>query len=106
MNKLLTEETLRKENLAYVGTSGVSDGNRVAGFIPAFYDAETRRAEISRFANGQPAPLHLIEGLPPEWVEQRDSSGRITAIKQTVLAGFIRGDYFYTRSQAAEADLH
>jgi len=33
-------------------------------------------------------------------------TGQITAIKQTVLAGFIHGDYFYTRAQAAAADLH
>lgn len=102
---LMTEEKLRKENLAYVGTSGISQLNRKAGFIPAFYDTETGHAEISRFADGRPAPLHLIEGLIEDWVVARDIAGRITAIKHSVVAGFIRGAYFYTRAQAAEADL-
>ena len=31
MNNLLTNETLRRQNLAFVGTGGVSDENRSGG---------------------------------------------------------------------------
>ena len=72
MNQLTTNETLRKENLAFVGTGGVSAENRSSGFLPAFYDLETGRAELSRFADGRPAPMHLLEGMPAEWVARRD----------------------------------
>ncbi|UCE77749.1 MAG: hypothetical protein JSU62_06160 [Gammaproteobacteria bacterium] len=106
MNNLLTTETLRRQNLAFVGTGGVSQENRGSGFRPAFYDPATGRAELARFADGRPAPMHLLDGLPEEWVAQRDNSGHIAAIKPTVIAGFIRGGFFYTREQAAAAALH
>ncbi|GMQ87388.1 MAG: hypothetical protein BMS9Abin08_0589 [Gammaproteobacteria bacterium] len=103
MNDLLCNTTLIEENLAYAGTGGLSQENRSMGFIPAFYDVVTGRAEIARFADGRPAPMHLLEGLPGEWVKKRDASGRACAIKGSVISGFIRGAYFYTRKQAAEA---
>ncbi len=106
MNRLLTTETLRKENLAFVGTGGVSAENRSSGFLPAFYDAATGRAALARFADGRPAPMHLLDGLPDDWVAERDSAGRIRAVKDSVIAGFVRDGYFYTREQAAQAALH
>jgi len=105
MNTPLTKESLQQENLAFVGTGGLSEENRSQGFIPAFYDVATGRGEIARFADGRPAPMHLIEGLPGEWVVERDAAGRACAIKSTVISGFIRGAYFYTRTQAAQ-ELH
>jgi hypothetical protein len=65
----------------------------------------TRQAELSRFADGRPAPMHLLEGLPDLWVVERDTQGRVSALKDTVIAGFIRGGLFYTREQAAAAAL-
>ena len=94
---------LRRENLSFKGTGGVSQGNRSLGFIPAFYDLQSRQAQVSRFANGTPAPIHVMDGLPAEWVARRDPSGRITAVKGSVVAGFLYGDRFYTREEAAKA---
>jgi hypothetical protein len=39
-------------------------------------------------------------------VVQRDAAGRVSAIKDTVIAGFVRNGLFYTREQAAAATLH
>ena len=47
--------------------------------------------------------MHLLDGLPEEWVVQRDTTGRVSAIKDTVIAGFLRNGLFYTREQAAAA---
>jgi hypothetical protein len=102
----MTPEQLRRENLAYVGTAGVSQGNRHQGFLPAFYDSETGRGVLSRFANGAPAPVHMLDGLPEEWIEDRDESGRVRSVKSSVIAGFVRDGWFYTREQAAKATLH
>jgi hypothetical protein len=103
MTQVLTNERIRRENLAYVGTGGISQENRPRGFLPAFLDRETGRAALSRFANGQLAPIHLLDGLPETWIVERDMTGAIKAIKQTVIAGFVRDGYFYTRQQAALA---
>jgi hypothetical protein len=105
MKQLLTEASLESENLAYSGTPGISRENRDCGFSPAFLDTETGRIVESCFQDGQPAPLHVIEGLPDDWIVERDPSSRATAIKCTVIAGFVRNSRFYTRSQAAEAVL-
>jgi hypothetical protein len=107
MNRLMTGENLRKENLAYGGTGGVSDGNRTAGFIPAFCDTATGRVEPSRLADGTPAPMHLLAGLPREWVVTRGDGNEVLAVKATVVAGFLHSGAFYTRDQAALAiELH
>jgi hypothetical protein len=105
MNNLLTTQTLKRQNLAFVGTGGVSQENRSAGFQAAFHDLASGRSALARFADGRPAPMHLLDGLPEEWVVQRDATGRVSAIKDTVIAGFLRNGRFFTREQAAAA-LH
>ena len=102
MNRLFTKARLKRENLAFFGTPGVSQGNNGYGFIPAFCDSVTGRVEISRLPNGLPAPIHVFEGLPENWVVERDASSKPTAIKHSVVAGFVREGCFFTRSQAAE----
>jgi hypothetical protein len=62
--------------------------------------------EISRFADGKPAPLHLLDGLPNKWVAQRDRQGQVTRLIPGIQAGFVRGGRFYARVQAARAIAH
>ena len=97
----LTLETLREENTCYCQTGGISQNNGHAGFRSAFLDRATGRVYLSCFANGVPAPVHLFDGLPDELVLERSTDGRTIAIKETVIAGFLRADIFYTREQAA-----
>jgi hypothetical protein len=103
MNRAMNGERLRKENLAYDGTGGVSTGNRSAGFIPAFCDIATGRVEPSRLADGSPASMHLLAGLPEEWIVSRGNGNQVLAVKATVISGFLRAGAFYTRDQAAQA---
>jgi hypothetical protein len=97
----LTSETLACENQCFGSTGGVSPNNRHAGFQSAFLDYATGCVYLSRFADGRPAPVHLLDGLPDELVLQRDAAGRITVVKETVIAGFFCANTFYTREQAA-----
>jgi hypothetical protein len=106
LNRSLTSKCLRNENLAFGGTGGVSAGNRTSGFIPAFCDTTTGRVEPSRLADGRLAPMHLLVGLPADWVVARAEDNKVLAIKATVIAGFVRAGIFYTRAQAAQAALH
>ena len=97
----LTLEILCRENECYCHTGGVSQNNGCAGFQSAFLDRATGYVYLSRFANGNPAPIHLLDGLPEELVLQRSTEGRILAVKETVIAGFLYAEQFYTREQAA-----
>jgi hypothetical protein len=103
MNRMMTGERLRKENRTYNGTGGVSAGNSTSGFIPAFRDTATGRVEPSRLADGSPAPMHLLAGLPEEWIVARGEGNQVLAVKGTVIAGFLRAGAFYTRAEAARA---
>jgi hypothetical protein len=100
---MYTYERLREENETYAGTGGVSENNCSARFLPAFQDSLSGRVEQARKEDGSPAPMHLLCALPDEWVAERDASGRILALKDTIIAGFLRDGVFYTREEAASA---
>jgi hypothetical protein len=46
--------------------------------------------------------MHLLEGLPDTLLLARAPSGRVTAVKDSVVAGFVRDGRFYTRDEAAQ----
>lgn len=94
-------DRLIKENVAHIGSAGVSENNHDCRFRAAFRDLESGCAVLARFKDGSPAPMHLLDGLPDEWVLERDTSGRVMTVKSTVIAGFLRQGRFYTREQAA-----
>lgn len=93
---------LRKENRVFRGSGGVSRNNRAHGFLPAFLDHASGRVYRACFANGSPAPMHLLDGLPDELVEARNAQGRVVAVSASVEAGFLHEDCFYSRQQAAQ----
>ena len=73
------------------------------GFQPAFFDFLTQTIHISCFADGTPAPFHILEGLPREVIVDRARSGRVVSTKATLLTGYERNGYFYTTAAAARA---
>lgn len=101
--QFLSRYCLRWENKLFRGTGGVSQHNRKYRFEPAFCDLETGKVYPSCRGDGTPATCHMIEGLPMNLAIERDCGGRITKIKSTVIAGFVRSGHFYTREQAAQA---
>jgi hypothetical protein len=103
MQALLTDTQLRHQNQCFHGTGGRSEENRPAGFRPAFMDIDTHTVYESRFADGRPAPVHVLDGLPDELVVARSASGRIAAVKASVIAGFVRAARFYSREEAARS---
>jgi hypothetical protein len=106
MTYLMTHEQITEENDRYHNTGGTSERNRSWGFFPAFRDEDSGRTELSRFKSGLPAPVHVIDGAPEEWVVERDTSGNVMALKASVIAGFLREGRFYTREEAANVSLH
>lgn len=96
-------DRLIKDNVAHIGSAGVSEGNQDQGFRPAFRNLETGCAVLARFKDGSPAPMHLLDGLPEAWVLEKDAAGRVLRVKPCVIAGFLRHGRFYTREQAAAA---
>jgi len=106
MKKSVSYAFLEHENRVYKDKGGVSQENRSRGFIPAFFDTETQAVNISRFSNGFPAPIHLLDGVPEEWVVRRDHAGKVTAIKSSIIVGFIREGKFYSREEVSRTFTH
>ena len=88
---------------AYRGTGGCSEENGDLGFRPAFRDDDNGIVYRACFLDGTPAPFHLLDGLPDEVVVTRAESGRVVAVKGSLVSGFVRFGRFYTRDEAAAA---
>lgn len=73
----------------------------LTGFLPAFLDLDTHEVHLSVDEHGRLADRHLLDNLPSHWVSERDNIGRITALKDRIIAGFMRQERFYTRAQLA-----
>lgn len=101
MPAVMSEAVLRRENVEFQGTGGRSQENRALGFRPAFLDVDTSTVYPSRFADGRPAPFHLLDGLPAEVVLARSASGRVASVKSSIVSGFTLEGEFYTREAAA-----
>jgi hypothetical protein len=88
----------------FVRTAGDSAEELASlGFRPVFLDCATMTIYPSRFADGQPAPLHVLDGLPLEAVSIRSPCGRVIAPKATLVRGYERNGFFYTRRAARRA---
>ena len=105
MNTAMTQSMLKEQNDTYRGSRGVSEGCKDLGYVPAFHDADTGETCRSQFADGRPAPMHLLDGLPESWILRRNAHQRVTQVKASIIAGFLRNGCFYTRGQVANASL-
>jgi hypothetical protein len=105
INRSLTQNRLAEQNRRFSGTGGVSRVNRSLGFLPGFKDSITGKVYRSCYANGTPAPFHMLAGLPVECMVTEDTSGGPAAavVKSSVIAGFILDEVFYSREEAARA---
>lgn len=103
MKPLTSEKQLQHENVLHTGSGGRSQENSGLGFKPAFLDFQTQKIYPSRFADGRIAPFHLLDGLPDEVVVDRAVSGRVVTAKATLISGFVRNGFFYTRAAASRA---
>ena len=102
----LTQLSLRDENRLFEHTRGRSQDNDHLGFVPAYRNSATGEQVVSRFADGSPAAVHVLDGLPEAWVAERDSKGHVTRTCPGLVSGFIRDGRFYSREQAIRATTH
>ena len=102
MNPMLTPARLAAENAQHAITGAYGTTRRL-GFSPAFLDYATMRIHPARFADGTLASYHCLDGLPDEVVFHRLPSDRVVLAKATLIPGFERGGFFYTRRAAARA---
>ncbi|WP_123401475.1 hypothetical protein [Inmirania thermothiophila] len=98
----LSVDRLARESRRYAGSCGTSERAAGAGLRPAFRDRDTGEVFLARFADGRPAPLHILDGLPARYVTRRDARGCVLAVTAAIEAGFVDAlGFFLTRAEAA-----
>ena len=101
MSQVLTARVLERETKTHKGSGGISAENGSYGFRPAFLDTATGIVYLSCYADGRPAPCHLLEGLPEELILARNLAGTIEKVLGSLVSGFVRAGRFYSREEAA-----
>ncbi len=101
MAQTMTTCTLETENRTFAGSLGVSQRNRHMRFVPGFLDQETGSVYVSCRDDGTPCVVHILDGLPGHLVVKRNACGKVSSVKGSIVAGFLRDGRFYTREQAA-----
>lgn len=97
----LSQSALARQTLELRGSGATSQDNAGQGFLPAFRDTATGQVYPSCFADGRPACVHILEGLPADLAITRDEQGRIFTVKPSVEPGFVLAGRFYTREEAS-----
>jgi len=77
----------------------------LTGMQPAFYNQRTGEAHLPQTEDGHPALEYGFCGLPDEWVVERDSDGKATALHPDVIAGYWRDARFVALSQIGQMPL-
>jgi hypothetical protein len=103
MGKLAGSDWMAKTLVMHVAVERGGESLRDMGFRPAFYDYATCALFLARGADGLPAAEHVLDGLPDEAVAVRAECGRVVAARATLLTGFERHGFFYTREAAWRA---
>ena len=99
MSDIVSGHRITRDNTRGAQSEDIGDFR----FRPAFFDFATQKLYLSRFADGRLAPLHLRDGLPEELIVDRAPSGRVIAVRASLVSGFERNGVFYTRKAAARA---
>jgi len=99
----LSYSSLRDENNQFSGTGGVSQNNFQYGFIPAFRNEKTGQIILSKTADGDISPIHVLEGIPDTWFSKRIKPNDARVLMADITSGFVRQGIFYTREGAANA---
>ena len=102
MKDELNEQILLQENECFSNATGMSENIRCRGLHPAFRNDVTGDVYLSRFANGQLAPVHLPSCLPDDIVTRRAGTGEVSAVSTSVVTGFVFAGHFYTRAEVIE----
>lgn len=101
----ISSVALEKQQATYQKLSGMNISDLCVGLIPAFRDLSTDETHLSLSSDGQVSPIHLVEGLPLEWVREWDMKGYPKSLKPGIVAGFFRGEKFYTLEQLEHMNL-
>lgn len=81
---------------AQLGTGSGVFSDTCFGFMPAFRNIHNKETHLSVYDGGHPSVVHLLDGLPDKWIDEKSGDGRPVSLKAGIIAGFMRQGRFYT----------
>ena len=84
------------------GNPGMPGQNPLSSFPGLFHQSRNGTVYQSRFSDGRHAPVHVMAGLPSKLALKISATGRVVALIDSVVAGFLRDGHFYSRREAAD----
>ena len=93
----------KQDNGTHKGVAG-STTQPPPDFVPAYYDSETETVYLSRYSNGKQAPVHVLDTIPEELLQQNreHEAAHQSEPSPRLIVGFVHNNRFYTRAQAIE----
>jgi len=95
----MTHQQALQQQGAYYKFNGAVFSDASFGFLPAFKNMHTQQTHLSTDADGNIAVMHLLDGLPDCWVDEKDADGRALTLRSGIVAGFMRNNEFFTLSE-------
>lgn len=95
----MTHQQAVQQQGTYYRFNGAVFSDVSFGFMPAFKNIKNQQTHISTDADGQLSVMHLLDGLPDSWIEEKDEKGKALTLKSEIIAGFMRNADFYTLNE-------
>lgn len=99
----MTHQQALQQQSSYYRFNGAVFSDASFGFLPAFKNIHTQQTHLSTDADGNIAVMHLLDGLPSCWVDEKDDDGRPLTLHSGIVAGFMRNNEFFTLSEIIHA---
>lgn len=95
----MTHQQALQQQCTYYKFNGAVFSDASFGFLPAFKNMSSQQTHLSTDADGNIAVMHLLDGLPDCWVDEKDDHGRALTLRAGIVAGFMRNNEFFTLSE-------
>ena len=99
----MTHQQAVEQQGTYYRFNGAVFSDVSFGFMPAFKNLHSDQVHLSTSTDGQPSIMHILDGLPDAWIDEKDEQGRALTLKSEIIAGFMRNAEFYTLSEIIQS---
>lgn len=99
----MTQQQAVQQQGTYYRFNGTVFSDASFGFMPAFKHIKNQQVHLSTDIDGQLSVMHILDGLPDTWIEEKDEKGRALSLKPEIIAGFMRNAEFYTLNEIIQS---
>ena len=99
----MTHQQAVQQQGTYYRFNGAVFSDASFGFMPAFKHIKNQQVHLSTDLNGELSVMHILDGLPETWIEEKDEKGRALTLKPDIIAGFMRNSEFYTLNEIIQS---